>query len=853
MTIFGLFRNASLVVLTKLSPRFRDTDDHRCIFYPDNCYVLHSNGECVYYSCGGTDSGTPCSRNCCPPGMYYPSDEPGQCYSCPENTYTSGYGYTSCTSCPPGTNSTGGSYVCSIHLTASPAAHSAHPDLVTVNPTFLPSPEPTAKTANRTFYKTSASSSTFGWGGLASNSSGSLLVAAQYDGQVFTSNNYGNGWTATPLVAYLWVGATASYSGQYIAVAANGNYIYVSSDFGNSWLRANGTSPAVGWRCIASDNSGQYMVAGSSQGSYSAIYLSSNYGKFWKISAAPTSTLWTGVASSSNGQNLIGCSSPGYIYTSSNFGNSWTAQLSSPSTGWYSVTSSSTGQYSAACVYGGSIYTSNNFGKSWSLTTAPPNDWLSISSSSNGQFLMAGNTLNLYTSSNYGYSWFLATGNWTPEDGYWRAVVVSSDGSYGAAAGYNGIYSTVAPLSSFEPTTVPSVCPTLTPSSPQSSTVRPSATASNQPVSAFSKNPSLLPTASGSIQPTSVTTVDSTLSPTVAASPRTANATVSPTTSTAFAPTADPTTSGGQQVSSGAVAGIVIAGVLLLLIVVMFLVKFGYISRTTPLTTILAIRSMSVELPSMVGKAVSSVSTAAFVANSRVGTNHKLLGTWRYVFLLSSLLVSATSLAVFLFYFLYYDCDLTNVTVPVSVLTEVDTITSANFQLTIDNIFSSWTAHYCSAAVLALSYLDTYIWYGCQLDLYPANWHQCKQFQSIPVLTNLTCTNVTGYANLVSVSVNYVQCASIAASFTNAIQYMLYCQFLWCFVYLIIRIIREDGFCRVFSPDKWQEILDSARDTLCKTPDEQRAKEERKSVQEKKCPEQAVLNVFHDQQMNSTL
>ena len=54
-----------------------------------------------------------------------------------------------------------------------------------------------------------------------------------------------------------------------------------------------------------------------------------------------------------------------------------------PTEGWWSsITSDSTGQYLAATaddiVYGSGIFTSNSYGSTWTQTSAPSENWWSI-------------------------------------------------------------------------------------------------------------------------------------------------------------------------------------------------------------------------------------------------------------------------------------------------------------------------------------------------------------------------------------------------------------------------------------------------------------------------------------------
>jgi hypothetical protein len=124
----------------------------------------------------------------------------------------------------------------------------------------------------------------------------------------------------------------------------------------------------------------------------------------------------------------------------------WSQTTTAPSEDWFSVTSSSTGQYLAAVVYGsGTFYTSNDYGSTWSQTSVPAEYWRSIASSSSGQFLAAaacggacGGVGGIYISSNFGSMW---TQTSAPSDLTWTGVASSSSGQYLVAiANGDGIY-----------------------------------------------------------------------------------------------------------------------------------------------------------------------------------------------------------------------------------------------------------------------------------------------------------------------------------------------------------------------------------------------------------------------------
>ena len=138
-----------------------------------------------------------------------------------------------------------------------------------------------------------------------------------------------------------------------------------------SWTQTSASNAGFGWNGVASDSTGQYLVAVSNLG---GIYTNSNYGSgSWTLTSAPSSgEIWQGVTSSNNGKYLAAVINNGGIYINANYGSgSWT-ETSAPNEAWYAIAGDSSGKYLAAAIWGGGIYRNNNYGLgSWTLTLAP--------------------------------------------------------------------------------------------------------------------------------------------------------------------------------------------------------------------------------------------------------------------------------------------------------------------------------------------------------------------------------------------------------------------------------------------------------------------------------------------------
>lgn len=148
----------------------------------------------------------------------------------------------------------------------------------------------------------------------------------------------------------------------------------------------------------------------------------------WQPTSAPIS-FWFSVACSADGQKIIaGASIEAYLYASTNFGQSW-VQLPAPSQRWFSVASSADGsRFIAANYTEKSIYTSGDAGATWHSNSLPAlDDWMQVTSSSDGRVLMVVSYNSAFVSRDYGATW---TSNSLPESSSLsREAVSSADGS----------------------------------------------------------------------------------------------------------------------------------------------------------------------------------------------------------------------------------------------------------------------------------------------------------------------------------------------------------------------------------------------------------------------------------------
>lgn len=201
------------------------------------------------------------------------------------------------------------------------------------------------------------------WVSVASSSDGSNLVAlCYYNDLIYHSTNAGATWSAVVVSVSSWNTVASSADGIRLVAAVLGGGIYVSTNSGAAWDLTS--APATNWSSVASSADGIRLVAADASGG--RIYASTNGGGTWNLTSAP-SNAWFSVASSSDGSKLVaavgGFSNigstvvpiTGPIYGSTDFGASW-SQSPAPTGAWYAVASSANGNKLVGAIYGGLIY-----------------------------------------------------------------------------------------------------------------------------------------------------------------------------------------------------------------------------------------------------------------------------------------------------------------------------------------------------------------------------------------------------------------------------------------------------------------------------------------------------------------
>jgi hypothetical protein len=186
-----------------------------------------------------------------------------------------------------------------------------------------------------------------------------------------------------------------------------------SVDGGITWSSHN---PYLNWVSVASSADGERLVGVVINGQ---IYTSTDGGVSW--TPRESNRRWMWVASSADGLRLAAVVNGGQIFTSSDGGTNWVARESNRN--WWSVASSADGMKLVAGVAGGQVYTSTDGGTNWAPQSSS-RYWDSIASSADGNRLIAAASSQLLLSLDGGT-------NWSPRESTrnWRAVASSADGS----------------------------------------------------------------------------------------------------------------------------------------------------------------------------------------------------------------------------------------------------------------------------------------------------------------------------------------------------------------------------------------------------------------------------------------
>ncbi|MSU31558.1 MAG: tandem-95 repeat protein [Pedosphaera sp.] len=223
---------------------------------------------------------------------------------------------------------------------------------------------------------------------------------------------------------------TATISITAVNDLPSANLVVVTNVAGVTWSSL--TIASKSWQSIASSSNGQTLVGVVDGGN---VYTSNNQGEVWI--ERDSSRNWEAVASSTDGTKLVAVVQNGFVYTSSDSGATWTQRTTAGSLPWSSVASSADGSAIVATAALGKIYSSSDSGVTW-LSRATSLNWSDIASSNDGNNLVASVFGDfIYTSTDRGTNWTQrASGK------LWATVASSANGSKLVAAEFNGSIST---------------------------------------------------------------------------------------------------------------------------------------------------------------------------------------------------------------------------------------------------------------------------------------------------------------------------------------------------------------------------------------------------------------------------
>lgn len=294
------------------------------------------------------------------------------------------------------------------------------------------------------------------WQAVASSANGTKLVAAagdrSFSGPIYTSTNSGATWTQTSAPITNWSSVASSSDGNRLAAVVSEGPLYTSTDSGATWdlSLTHGTNDLSYSTSVASSADGTRLLAGGYP-----VYTSTDSGATWTASGAPDGRSWSPVASSADGNTLLGLHFYGELLVSTNAGATWrTTNLNNGY--WTSAALSADGRRIVAAysrtfplLFPGGVFTSTNSGATWTQTSAPDHPWSAVASSADGTKLVAAGQA-IYSSTDSGATW---VSNSAPVMN-WRAIASSADGTkLVALANEGGIWSfqsTPAPLLSID-------------------------------------------------------------------------------------------------------------------------------------------------------------------------------------------------------------------------------------------------------------------------------------------------------------------------------------------------------------------------------------------------------------------
>lgn len=155
------------------------------------------------------------------------------------------------------------------------------------------------------------------WTAVASDSDGSVLLAAEALGRLYLSTNSGSTWAEVQPagdVNRLWTDIACDSDGSVI-VAACSTGLYISTNSGSTWAKKQPASVDEAWQSCACDSDGSAIWAGSLSANGGRLYVSYNSGSTWseRQPLGDTDSNWNRVKCNTTGSKAVAVSS-NYIH-----------------------------------------------------------------------------------------------------------------------------------------------------------------------------------------------------------------------------------------------------------------------------------------------------------------------------------------------------------------------------------------------------------------------------------------------------------------------------------------------------------------------------------------------------------
>lgn len=158
------------------------------------------------------------------------------------------------------------------------------------------------------------------WSAIALNGNGQFMVAAEANGYLFVSSDFGKNWIQRGSLQN-WRALYCNDLGDVMIAVVYGGFIYRSIDYGESWELTTGKGrTARNWNAVSGNTTGTVLLA-SALDDY--IYRSTDSGKTWSIPTSPVSSKWSSLSFDETYSLFAAVTSTGLGYVSTDSGNSW--------------------------------------------------------------------------------------------------------------------------------------------------------------------------------------------------------------------------------------------------------------------------------------------------------------------------------------------------------------------------------------------------------------------------------------------------------------------------------------------------------------------------------------------------